>query len=266
MKRAQSPERKKARRGGRWRVVLLVFGGLILIALTWAGTQYWQWRTRPDYWSDNGRMLAAIPEDEKHQRAQDLIGRLGDEWSAFGEVDTQTLIESPDAAQHVLGDQRTIVIPFDDLNIMLAVEAPAILASQGAPLPEAVKGMMATSDGEGRLIVAFEYDGPETHQVFSLTLSLAASQEGILTSTLVAARGGALALPRDRALKTLARIVGGERSVADIRLMKLFTGEPFGPMDVPIDPGDSGVRSGRITGIEVRDEALHITRTTIPRQ
>lgn len=257
--------KEKPRRPTR-RVVLLILGGLLLIAVVYGGSKYRQWRSEPGYWADNGKMLAAIPQDEKRQRSDALIGRLGQEWSAFGAADTQALIESPDAAEQVLGDERTIVIPFEDLNIMLEVEAPAMLASQGAPLPDAIKGMMVTSDGGGRLIVAFEYDGPEVHQVFSVTLALSATAEGIITSTLVSARGGEMSLPRDRALRALADIVGGDRAVGEIKLMKLFTGEPFGPMDVPIDPGDDGVRNGRITGIEVRDEAIHITRTTVPRR
>ncbi len=248
------------------RVVLLVLGGLVLIAVVYAGAKYRQWKATPEYWADNGRMLAAIPDDEKRQRSDALIGRLGEEWSAFGTPDPQELIDAPDPASRVLGDERTIVIPYEDLNIMLEVEAPAMLASQGAPLPDAVKGMMVTSDGRGQLIVAFEYDGPEVQQVFSLTMRLHATPEGIITSSLVSARGGRLTLPRDRALRTLADIVGGDRAIGDIKLMKLFTGEPFGPMDVPIDPGDNGVRNGRITGIDVRADALHITRTAVPRR
>lgn len=267
MSKANAPLKTKAKpRRPTRRIVLLILGGLLLITAVYAGSKYRQWKTQPDYWADNGRMLAAIPADEKRQRSDALLGRLGEEWSAFGTPDPQDLIDSPDPASQVLGDARTIVIPYEDLNIMLEVEAPAMLASQGAPLPEAVKGMMVTSDGKGQLIVAFEYDGPEMHQVFSMTMRLNATPEGIITSTLVSARGGRLTLPRDRALRTLADIVGGDRAIGEIKLMKLFTGEPFGPMDVPIDPGDDGVRNGRITGIDVREDALHITRTTVPRR
>ena len=139
------------------------------------------------------------------------------------------------------------------------------LTSQGAPLPDAFKGMMVTSDGDGRLIVAFEYDG-DVHQVFSLTLEIEVNDRGKITSRLTRARGGELSLPRDTALERIAEIIGGERAVGEIKLMKLFTGQPFGPMDLPIDPGEGGVRNGRITGIEVQDDALHITRLTVARK
>ena len=252
------PKRRRRRWRRFWVFLLIIFA----IVGVYAGLK---WRAQPDYWVQNREMLATLPEAHKRQRAGSFMGRISEEWSAFGEATPQELIESPDAAGRVLGDERTIVIPFDDLNIMLEVEMPGILASQGAPLPDAFKGMMVTSDGDGRLIVAFEYDG-DVHQVFSLTLEIEVNDRGKITSRLTRARGGELSLPRDTALERIAEIIGGERAVGEIKLMKLFTGQPFGPMDLPIDPGEGGVRNGRITGIEIQDDALHITRLTVARK
>jgi len=255
--------RRKRRRWRRFWVFLLI---VLMIVGVYAGVKYRQWSTRPDHWERNREMLAMLPDEQKRERASSFMGRITEEWTAFGEATAQELIESPDAAGRVLGDERVIVIPFDDLNIMLEMEMPSILASQGAPVPDAFKGMMATSDGDGRLVVAFEYDGPELHQVFSITLEINVDARGRITSRMARATGGELALPRDQALERIAEIVGGEREVGEIRLMKLFTGEPFGPMDLPIDPGEGGVRNGRITGIQITDDALHITRLTVARK
>ncbi|MEM9414144.1 MAG: hypothetical protein AAGA29_01540 [Planctomycetota bacterium] len=246
--------------------------GIALLALTvvgvlFAGFKYRQWTARPSYWEANNEMLALLPDEQKRERAGSFLARFTHEWSAFGDSHSiQDLIESPDAEAQLLGDTRTIIVPYDDLNILLEVEMPAILESQGTPLPDSVKGIMVTSDGQGRLIVAFEYDGPNLQQVFSLTLEVTATPTGRITSNLVSARGGELTLPRDAALDRIGEIVGGDREWAEVRLMKLFTGQPFGPMDVPIDRDDDSGRNGRITGIEVHDDAIHLTRTTVPRR
>ncbi|MFI4860737.1 MAG: hypothetical protein ACIAXF_08670 [Phycisphaerales bacterium JB063] len=259
---APPPRRRRLFRYAALAVLVLLLGGLVF-----AGFKYTQWTAEPSYWQENSKMLAMLPAEQKRERADTFLGRFGKEWSAFGEAQsTQDLIESPDAADRVLGDTRTIIIPYDDLNILLEVELPAILESQGMPLPDSVKGIMVTSDGRGRIIVAFEYDAPKLKQVFSLTLEVSATPAGIITSNLVAARGGELTLPRAQALDRIGEIIGGDREWGEIRLMKLFTGQPFGPMDVPIDPGDDGIRNGRITGIEVHDDAIHLTRTTVARR
>ena len=259
-----SPKRPRKRRV--LRLFILIALTLILIAILYGGFKYRQWSARPSYWQQNTQMLGDIPIAEKRQRAESFMGDFAVEWNAFGEgaIDPRT-DRIADAAQLVLGNTRTIIIPFEDLNILLEVEMPAILESQGTPLPSTVKGIMVTSDGHGRLIVAFEYDGPEVHQVFSMTLDVTVNDRGVMTSTLVSAQGGELTLPHGAAMDRLGEIIGGERAWGDIKLMKLFTGQPFGPMDVPIDRGDGGIRSGRITGIEIHDDAIHLTRTTVPR-
>ncbi|XAL99641.1 hypothetical protein OT109_18935 [Phycisphaeraceae bacterium D3-23] len=264
---ASRDKSKPPRKRRLLRRVGFVLFTLIVVGLVLAGFKYKQWTAKPSYWQANSEMLAMLPAEQKQERAGSFLARFGHEWSAFGEEHAiQDLIESPDAEARLLGDTRTIIIPYDDLNILLEVEMPAILESQGTPLPDAVKGIMVTSDGHGRLIVAFEYDGPNLHQVFSMTLDVTATPAGIITSNLVSARGGELTLPRAQALERIGEIVGGEREFGEVRLMKLFTGQAFGPMDVPIDSGDNSGRNGRITGIEIHDDAIHLTRKTVARR
>ena len=109
------------------------------------------------------------------------------------------------------------------------------------------------------LRLSCEVNSPEVDQVVALTFDIAVSDDGTVTSTLKDATAGRLPLPTETAVGLLAE-QGGQRAA------ELLRGEPFGPIDVPIDPSENGLRDGRLVGLEVTGNAMVVTRETVRRQ
>ena len=99
----------------------------------------------------------------------------------------------------------------------------------------------------------------QVKQVIALSFAVTIAEDGNLTSTLKQATAGKLPLPVGAAIDIVA-------SQADEGiLLDLMQGKPVPPVQLPIDASKDGLRDGRLVGIEVREDALVITRETVRR-
>ena len=243
-----SAEKDKQRSRGV-RVLGLAFGVLFLVLAIAAVVIYFGWNARPEHWTQMQQRLAAMSEQERQAVSVSLRNRVMTEWSDAGTGPIRN-------AQDLFGHKRTITLPYDELNVWLAQEGAGLLADIGVELPPAVKAAMVDSPGEGLLRVSCDYDDGKVQQIIALTFKINIKADGTVTSTLEDAVAGTLPLPTQTAIDLVAG--HGESGL----MLGLLRGTPTGPVDLPIDPA----RAGRIVGLEVTDEAMVVTRETVPRK
>lgn len=261
---ATSPQR---RRMSKRRLFGLFLLGFLLVAGTMLAVKYRQWRATPSYWEDYAQQLKAMPDQQKREVAESFRNRLLEQWNAPDAGATpEALIEAMRNDDDLVGETRTITIPYNEFNIWLEAEARGVMEDRGTPLPPTVRQAMVTSDGHGHLILAIDYRSKDVNQVFSFVLDIDINADAQVISRVVEVRGGRLELPRDSAVSMVREQLAREGAGGGDAILKLLTGEPFGPVDIPLDPSAEGVRDGRIVGIAINDDALQLTRTTVRRQ
>ena len=250
------PERPR-----RIRKHILRFLLAMLVMATLVGVyKYRQLHSTPIYWDEQITLLDGLSDQQRQTVSENFRNRILDKWSDWPQdIPTHKLTEDS-----LIGDQVTIELPFDELNIWLNTEARETLKQQGSPLPEKV-GQMILGSKDGMLVAYIEYAGG-TSNVFSITLDIQIDNDGKITSTLEHFHVGELELPRSSATSFIHdQIVGFSDKMNPDPWINLLTGEPFGPIEILIDPTDSGVRDGRIVGLEIGDQSLFLTRQTVPR-
>jgi len=252
----------KLRLVGLFLLGFLLVGGIII------GIKYRQLRSVPSHWQANADRLDLLPEEQKKAIAESFRNRVLGQWSRLeAGGSAQDIIDAMGSGSEMLGDTRTITIPFDELNIWLATEARGVMAQRETPMPRSIAGAMVDSDGNGNLILAVKYESKDITQIFSFTLDLLVDKDDRVVSRLISVHGGRLELPREAALSQFEKLLRGSADRGDpMAVLKILNGEPFGPVDIPIDPDSPGARDGRITGIVINDDSLQLTRTTIRRQ
>ena len=227
----------------------IVFALLCIAALI----GYFGWQGKPAYWTEQQERISTMSSQQRQAVSESLRNRLLTEWSDPGD---KTPVTQDDLFDH----RNKIEIAYEDLNVWIAEEGTKLLEDVGIKMPKSVKGAMVDSPGDGLLRISCDIEKGEMKQVIAMSFAISVAEDGTLTSKLEGATAGRLPLPTQTAIDLIA-------SRADDKgiMLDLMQGTPVEPIELPIDPSDDGVRDGRLVGLEVRDDALVITRETVRR-
>ncbi|MEM6258177.1 MAG: hypothetical protein AAGI37_07675 [Planctomycetota bacterium] len=234
------------------RVLGLSFAALFVLLCTMTTFIYLRWQGKPEHWEQEQLRIAALSEAQQEAISESLRNRLLTQWSDPGD-------KAPVTEADLFGQRRTIEIPYAELNTWIKAEGVGLLRAVGVEVPESTPTAMIDSHGDGLLRISFEVDREEIHQVITLSFMMSIAEDGTLTSTLERASAGRLPLPASAAIE----LVASQTERGD--LLDLMRGNPVGPIEFPIDASKNGLRDGRLVGLEVREDALLITRETIRR-
>lgn len=250
-----------APRKRRWLKRLGLSAGLSVIFLGCLGLYaYSRWNSKPEMWSQERERIARMGSDQKEAMAESLRNRLLTEW-AYTEHSEEIFNGKTDS---LLGQRRTFAIPYDQLNVWLDVEGRSLLEGVGIGLPERVRHVLIRGTDDGLLVLSFE-DRPDGNgRVYSFTFNISIAGDGMVTSELVEAKAGRLSIPTDAAAGLISSTSTTGRGGPNL-LDALLTGKPVRLQDIPIDPGEDGMRDGRIVGLEITPEAILVTRETVAR-
>lgn len=233
-------------------VRILGFGFLgLFILLCIAALAGYFYSGTPGYWTAQQGRIQAMTKQQREAVSTSLRNRLLTEWSDPGEAEIRR-------TEDLFGRRRTLEIPYEELNVWLAEEGIDLLAEVGIRMPRSVKAAMVDSAGNGRLRISCDLERGDVKQVVALTFDITVSDDGTVVSKLAGATAGRLPMPTQLAVDQIARRAGSDR------MMHLMQGTPVGPIQLPIDASEDG-RDGRLVGLEVRDDALVVTRETVRR-
>lgn len=241
-----------AKRSRGVRVLGLAFASLFLLLCLVALAVYLGWQGRPAHWEQEQQRLADMTEAQRQAISESLRNRLLTQWSDPGE-------QTPLTEADLFGHRRTIEIPYADLNTWIRSEGVELLEGVGVQVPDSAPAAMIDSPGGGLLRVSFEVRTQEIEQVVALSFAVSIAESGALTSELEQATAGRLPIPVSAAIEMVADQGG------DGVLLDLMRGNPIPPVELPIDPTRDGLRDGRLVGIEVREDAIVVTRETVRR-
>lgn len=232
------------------RVLGIGFGVVFVLLVVVAVVIYFGLRGVPAYYAQQQERINAMPKPQREAISENFFNSLLTKWS---DADAGF----PKTHSDLFGKRRTLVIPYEELNVWLAEKGIAMLADIGIKLPPAVKGAMVDSPGGGRLRLSCEVDKGSFQQVVAMTFEISVTDDGTVTSQLQGATAGRLPIPTSTAIDLIAR-----RKDGGGRMLDLMQGTPVGPIELPIDETDSG-RNGRLVGLEIRNDAMVITRETV---
>lgn len=235
------------------RVLSLAFASLFAVLALAAAVMYVGWHQNPLHWEQEQLRLAAISDVEREAISESFRNQLMTQWSDPGS-------KVPLTQADLFGQRSTIEIPYAALNTWIESEGVTLLSHVGIKIPESAPTAMIDSPGKGLLRVSFELINEGVRQVIALSFRVRIEGDGTLTSKLIQATIGRLPLPVDTALRMIAQQSDGAA------LLDLMQGKPLPPVVIPIDPGRDGLRDGRLIDLDVREDALWITRETIRRQ
>jgi|GEM_PF-2361643 len=243
-----------AKRSRGVRVLGLAFAGVFVLLCIAALIGYLGWQGKPAYWTQQQERINAMSTQQREAVSESLRNRLLTEWSDPGE-------KTPVTQDDLFGHRNTIEIAYEDLNVWIAEEGTMLLEDVGIKMPKSVKGAMVDSPGDGLLRISCDIKKGEMKQVIAMSFAIEVSSHGTVVSQLKDATAGRLPLPTKTAIDLVA-------SRADEKgiMLDLMQGTPIGPIELPIDPSEDGVRDGRLVGLEVQDDALVITRETVRRK
>jgi len=213
---------------------------------------YFSLRSAPAYWNAQQRRITELPHEERNNISQSLRNQLLTQWSSGP--------SNPTSADDLIGHRATLLIPFEELNIWLSEEGIGLLSGVGVQLPMGVKAAMVDNAGPGQLRVTCDLINGKIRQVVSLTFEITINEDATVSSRLVNASAGRIALPTQTAIDLMAGLDSGNTLMLD-----MMQGKTVPPIDIPIDPSEDGLRDGRLVGLEVRDDAIVITRETVRR-
>lgn len=246
----------------RWLKRLGIGAVIVGILLACAGLYaYNRSNAQPESWQQERERIARMGTTEKLDMAEGLRNWLLSEWSST-EPSEEFAQGNPDS---LLGQRRRFAIPYDELNVWLDVEGRSLLEAVGIGLPERVRHVIVSGTPGGKLVLSFEDQPDGKGRVYALTFDIGVAQDGTVTSTLTGATAGRLPLPVDAAARLIRSTSPAAPANSPNLLDALLTGQPVQPQDLPIDPGEDGVRDGRIVGLEVQTDAIIVTRETVAR-
>lgn len=235
------------------RVLGIAFIALFVIICGAAIGGYYAFSSRPDHWTQQQQRIAEMKPEQRKRISEALFNHATTKWSEI----------PPDATtiDEWIGQRSTLTIPYEDLNVWLAEDGVDLLSGVGIKLPRSVKGAMIDATGDGLLRISCDVQTPKFEQVVGLTFDIDVADDGTVVSKLKSASAGLLPLPRDKAIDLIAK-----RVKDNDRMLALMRGTPTGPIDVPIDASEDGLRDGRLVGFEVGADALVVTRETVRRR
>ncbi len=235
------------------RILTIAFVLLFVVLAGIALVIYFGLGSRPSHWVKQQERLATMTIEQKKITSENLRNNLLTQWSDPGK-------EAVRSADDLFGRRSSVEIPYEDLNIWLAEEGIELLADIDIKLPAWVKSAMVDSAGDGLLRITCEIERDKNRQVVALSFAIQVASDGTVTSTLTSAALGVLPVPTGTAIDLIA-----SRNDPDSLMLSLTQGTPVGPIELPIDASDNG-RDGRLVGLEVRDDALVVTRETVRRR
>ena len=241
-----------AKRSRGVRVLGLAFAALFVLLCVVALIVYLGWHGKPAHWQEEQARLAGVTDTQREAISTSLRNRLLKQWSDPGE-------KTPVTEADLFGHRNVIEIPYDELNTWIQTEGLELLAEIDVEVPESATTAMIDSPGDGLLRISFEVAVDQVQQVIALSFAVTIAKDGTLTSTLKQATAGKLPLPVGTAIDIVAS--QAEEGI----LLDLMQGRPVPPIELPIDASKDGLRDGRLVGLEVREEALVITRETVRR-
>lgn len=228
------------------RVLGLSFAALFVLLCVAALLIYLGFQGRPSHWESEQTRLAGVSDAQREAISESLRNRLMTQWSDPGD-------QSPMTEADLFGHRRNIEMPYAELNTWIQTEGIELLAEVGVKIPDSASSAMVDSPGDGLLRISFEVKTKDIEQIIAMSFDVAIADDGTLTSTLKQATAGRLPLPVDTAIDLVA-------SQADDGIMlDLMQGKPVAPIELPIDKS----RAGRLVGVEVKPDALIITRETV---
>ena len=242
-----------AKRSRGVRVLGLSFAALFVLLCGVALTIHLGWNRRPAHWDQERQRVAELSEAQRAAVSESLRNRLLKQWSDPGE-------KTPVTEADLFGHRRTIEIPYDELNTWVQAEGVGLLEEVGVNIPEEATTAMIDSPGNSLLRISFEVMVDGVEQVIALSFVVTIADDGTLTSTLEHATAGRLPLPVNTAIDLVAS------QAEPGYLLDLMQGNPIDPIELPIDASEDGLRDGRLVGLDVREDALVITRETVRRQ
>lgn len=250
MSKSSPPSKRSGVRvlGIAFLIVFLLLAGVALVV-------YFGWSGRPAYWNQQQERIAAMTPTQREAISTSFRNRLLTQWSDPGQGAVNT-------ADDLFGRQSTIEIPYEDLNIWMAQEGVEMLSEIGINLPSSVKGAMVDTPGNGLLRITCDFNNGQVQQLVALSFDIKVSKDGTVSSTLQEATAGKLPLPTETAIDMIAKRAGG---TSNGMLVGMMRGTPVGPIQIPIDASDTG-RDGRLIGLDVKEDALVITRETVRRK
>lgn len=242
----------KRKRGVR--VLGYCFLGVFLLLCLASLLGYLAYNGKPEYYTDQQARINAMSDEERETVSTSIRNHVLTEWSA---VDEDTPFGDQDA---MIGQRRTFEIPYEDLNVWLAEEGIDLLAEVGIRMPKSVKSAMVDAADDGLLRISCDFDNGKMQQVVALVFTINVSDDGTVVSTLEKATTGRLPLPTQTAIDLIAK-----RSSSSM-MLDMMQGTPAGPIQLPIDASEDGLRDGRLVGLEIREDAMVITRETVRRK
>lgn len=235
----------KRKRGVR--VLGLGFLALFIALCVAAVIAYAVYNGRPGYWDQQRDRIEAMSQQDRRSISDNLENDVATGWS---DADN----DFPASEQDLYDHRSDIEIPYEDLNIWLAERGVALLGDLGIKLPSYVKSAMVDSPGDELLRISCDIQRGKRMQIVSLTFAIEVTEDGQVVSTLEGARAGRLPMPTRVAADLIA-----QRGDSGGIMVGLTRGEPVGPIELPID----AARSGRLVGLDIREDALVITRETV---
>lgn len=241
-----------AKRSRGVRVLGLAFAALFVVLCLSALLIYLGWHGKPAHWDSEQSRLAELSDAQREAISESLRNRLLKQWSDYGDA-------LPANQDELFGHERTIEIPFDQLNTWIQTEGLELLTEIDVEVPKTATTAMIDSPGDGLLRISFEVTAQEVEQVVTLSFAVTIADDGMLTSTLKQATAGKLPLPVSAAIDLISSQAEGGI------LLDLMKGTPIDPIELPIDTSDTG-RDGRLIGLEITKDALIIKRQTVRRK
>ena len=242
-----------AKRSRGVRVLGMSFAALFVLLCGIALVVHLGWNRRPAHWEQERQRFAELSDAQREAVSESLRNRLLKQWSDPGE-------KTPVTEADLFGHHREIEIPYDELNTWVQAEGVGLLEEVGVNIPKEATTAMIDSPGSGLLRISFEVTIDGVKQVVALSFAMTIADNGILTSTLEQATAGRLPLPVNTAIDIVAS------QAESGYLLNLVQGTPIGPIELPIDASEDGLRDGRLVGLDIREDALVITRETVRRR
>jgi len=247
MSESSAPAPRKRRRFGCVPIILTVLTlGILSLAVV-----YFLARSVPEQWTRANERLEAIPQEERHRRA-DALENMFASSADRSQVTNETNVD--DEVNRVV--ERTIVVPADDANIWLATKLPKWLENQNESLPQGLDQPRVWID-DGELVLSFRAEVEGLSGVVRTNLKAELLDSGKLGLKITGVRTGKLPIPAGTIIDQVRRHAGEEAAEGAMdQLAAAFDGTELDP--VWDETGNEDTREVRLIGFDVREEEVEL--------